>query len=97
MTVPPARLRAALARGLKLRVTVPGSGKLLRQRPPWRTDAGTAARTVKGPGTVTLTVRFGASARRALAHAKRPKLTVTVRFTRAGGSGTNAAASATLR
>lgn len=80
-------LRTALAQGLRLRVDVPGRGRLraiakLAGRPVAR-----GAATARGAGRRTVTLRFTRRAKRTLRRAPRVRLTVTVRFTARGGGG----------
>jgi hypothetical protein len=84
LTVGKAKLRQALRRGLKVKVGVPAAGKLTGSaRRGAKTVAGGQGRA-KAAGTATLTLRFSKKAKRALAHSRRPKLTVKVAFTASG-------------
>jgi hypothetical protein len=76
-----ARLRQALRRGLKIKVTVPSAGKLTgtarRGRKPMARGRGRA----NAAGSATLTLRFTKKAKRPLARSRRARLTVRVGFT----------------
>ena len=76
-----AKLGAALAHGLKLRVTTRGAGRLTAKA---KGASGTA--TAKAAGTTTVVLRFTKAARRSLAHKRAVKLTIAVRFGALDGS-----------
>jgi WD40 repeat protein len=80
-----AKLRQALSRGLKVKVSVPAAGKLTGSAVRGRKAMAAGTGRAKGAGTTTLTLRFNKKAKRTLAHSRRAKLTVKVAFT-AGGA-----------
>jgi hypothetical protein len=80
-----AKLRKALRKGLAVKVTVPGNGKLAATAKRAGRKVAAGSRSVAG-GTVTVKLRFTKQARKSLKSAKRAKLTVKVRFTPATGA-----------
>jgi hypothetical protein len=86
-------VKARLAKGLSLKVAVPGAGKLAVKA----TRAGDvlASHSMRTPsaGTATMHLRFRKAARRAVRH----KLTVTVSFTPKGGAALKRTTKVTLR
>jgi len=77
-----AKLPAALAHGLKLRVAVPAAGRLNA-----RTKGASGSANVKQAGTATVVLRFSKAARRSLAHKRSVRLAVAVRLAPAGLDG----------
>jgi len=78
VTVRPAKLRTALAKGLRLRVDVPSAGRLRATATVKRRTVARATRSTAA-GRQTVTLKFTASAKRKLRRARRVQLTVTVR------------------
>ena len=79
-----AKLRQALERGLKVKVTVPSAGKLTGSAKRGRKAVAGGRGRAKAAGAATLTLRFDKKAKRTLARSRRAKLTVKVGFTANG-------------
>ncbi len=86
------RLRAALARGLKLTVTAPGAGRVTASA-----HGASGSARVRKAGRAALTLRFSAAARRHLRGARSVKLTIALRFAPANGTVVSDALQVTLR
>jgi hypothetical protein len=81
-----AKLRTALARGLKVNVTLPSDGVVTASaKRGGKVVAKAAPKSVKA-GARTVTLRFTAKGKRALRRATSARLAVTVKFTPAGGT-----------
>jgi hypothetical protein len=87
-----AKLRQALRRGLKVKVTVPSAGKLSGSAKRGRKTMASGRGRAKAAGTATITLRFSKNAKRTLRRSRRAKLAIKVGFT---PSGANKAESAT--
>ena len=90
------KLRAALAKGLRVRVTAPGAGKLRATATAKRKQVAAGSRSAKSAGKTTVTLRFSARAKRSLRRAKRAKLKIAVRFTPRNGAATTTTTKVTL-
>jgi hypothetical protein len=81
VTVKRTTLKAALRKGLRLRVHLPSAGRLAATaKHNGKTVANAPARSVKA-GTRTLTLKFTKAGRRALARQRRAKVKIRVAFT----------------
>ena len=91
------RLRAALAKGVKVRVTAPGAGrvKLTGRRGSKAVASGSGK--VAASGTATVTLKFSKAARKQLKRSRSAKIAVGVTFTPAGGAPASNQATLTLR
>lgn len=77
------KVARALRRGVKVRLTVPGAGKLSAVAKARGRKVGTGKARAAGAGKATVAIRFARKARRAVR--KAGKLAVTIRFVPAGG------------
>lgn len=81
----PGRLVAALAKGMKVRATLPGAGTVTAAATMGgRTVATLARRTVAAAGPATLTLRVTKTGRRALRGRRHARLVVRIAFTPTG-------------
>jgi hemolysin type calcium-binding protein len=80
------KLGRALKRGVTVRVTAPGAGRLTAAAKAKGKKVAAGSRTVKKAGSTTVVLRFGKKARRKLRHARSVKLSVSVRFTPKSGA-----------
>ncbi len=87
-----AKLAKALAHGLKVRVSVPGAGRVTAKAP-----RASGSAKAKRAGATTVVLRFTKAARRALRGKRSVKLTISVRFTPASGAALDGAAKVTLK
>ena len=95
-TAAKAKLRTALLRGLKVKVTVPADGVLAATaRRGGKVVAKAKAKSVRA-GARTVTLRFTAKAKRALRRASSARLSVKVTFTPNGGAPQSTSLTATL-
>ena len=90
------KLRAALAKGLRVRVTAPGPGKLRATATAKGKRVAARSRSAKSAGKTTVTLKFTARAKRSLRRAKRAKLKIAVRFTPRNGAATTTTTKVTL-
>ena len=97
VTVPRAKLRTALAKGLRLRVDVPAAGTLRATATARGKKVGSVKRSASAAGRQTVTLKFTARAKRTLRRSRRAQLKVTVRFTPADGAVTTRTTKVTLR
>ena len=84
-----AKLRAALAKGLRVRVDVPSAGTLRATVTAKTKTVARVTRSTSRAGRQTVTLKFTASAKRKLRRARRVPLQVAVRFTGANGAVTS--------
>jgi hypothetical protein len=89
-----AKLRQALRRGLKVKVTVPSAGKLSGSARRGRKAVASGRGRAKAAGTATITLRFSRKAKRTLRRSRRAKLAVKVGFTPSGANKAEYAATA---
>ena len=80
-----AKLRRALAKGISLRVRVPGAGRLSAKASKGGRKVASGSKTVSG-GEATVKLRFTKAAKRKLKRARRVKLRIKVAFTPTGGA-----------
>jgi Ca2+-binding RTX toxin-like protein len=80
------KLGRALRRGLTLRVTAPGAGRLTATAKAKGKKVAAGSRTVKKAGSTTVVLRFTKKMRRKLRHAHSLKLNVAVTFTTKKGA-----------
>ena len=92
-----AKLRNALKRGVKLRVTTPAAGSLAATATARGKRVAAAKARQVGAGAATVKLAFTKKARKSLKRAKRVKLAVSVTFTPAGGTPQVTSASVTLK
>jgi hypothetical protein len=90
-------LKKALRSGLKITVKVPAAGKLSATAARKGKTVATAGKKSVKPGKRTITLKFGKSARRALAHSRSVKLTLKVTLAPKGGSASSATKAVTLK
>jgi Ca2+-binding RTX toxin-like protein len=86
------KLAKALSRGLKVRVIVPGAGRVTAKA---KNASGSAK--AKKAGSTTVVLRFNKAARRTLRTKRSVNLTVTVRFTPASGQALDGTVKLTLK
>ncbi len=79
-----ARLRQVLRQGLKVKVGVPGAGKLTGSAKRGRKAVASGRGRATAAGSATLTLRFSKKAKRTLARSRRARLIVNVGFTADG-------------
>jgi hypothetical protein len=91
-----ARLHTALAKGLRLRVTAPGAGKINATATAKGKRVASGSRSVSRAGASSVTLKFTRKAKRSLRRAKRVQLMVTVRFAPKGGGATKKTVKVTL-
>jgi Ca2+-binding RTX toxin-like protein len=87
-----AKLAAALAHGLKLRVSAPAAGTLTA-----KAKGASGSAKIKKAGAATVVLRFTKAARTSLKRKRSVKLTVAVRFTPASGSALDGTLKVTLK
>jgi Ca2+-binding RTX toxin-like protein len=97
VTVRRAKLRRALARGVRVSFTAPGAGRLRAVARHGGRTVATGARAVRAAGRTTVTLRFTAKARRSLRRARTAKLKIALRFTPRKGAAIRQTVAATLR
>jgi hypothetical protein len=90
-------LPRALAKGLKLRLTVPGAGRVSARATAKGKTVATGSRTVKKAGSTTVALRFSKNARRKLRQARSAKLAVAIRFAPKGGAAITQRLAVTLK
>jgi hypothetical protein len=90
-----AKLRKALAKGLKVRIRVPSGGRLTAKAVRRGRTLASGSKAVHA-GSAAVKLRFTKSARRSLGHARRVKLRIKVALRPAGGAVQRAAVSLTL-
>jgi hypothetical protein len=90
------KLRAALARGLKVQLTAPSAGKVRATAKRRGRRVASGKRSVQR-GTATVTLKFTRQARRTLKRAGRVKLAVRVTFTSPQGAAKTATTTVTLK
>jgi WD40-like Beta Propeller Repeat len=80
-----ARLKKALAKGLTVRVRVPGAGRLSATATRSGRKVASGSKSVRG-SSAAVKLRFTKAARRSLAHVRSAKLRIKVTFKPAGGA-----------
>jgi hypothetical protein len=83
--VGPAKLRAALAKGLRLRVAAPSAGKFQAGASVKGKRVAGGSRTVSRAGESSVTLKFSKRAKRSLRRAKRVRLDLSLHFRPASG------------
>jgi WD40 repeat protein len=91
-----AKLRKALAKGLVVRVRIPGTGRLSATATRAGRKVATGSKSVQG-GDAAVKLRFTKAARRSLKHARSVKLRIKVAFKPAGGATQRTTVSLTLK
>jgi hypothetical protein len=91
-----AKLRTALAKGLRLKVTTPGAGRITAAATAKGKRIASGSRSVSGAGVSTVTLKFTRKAKRSLRRAKRVQLKVAVRFAAKSGGATKKTVKVTL-
>jgi opacity protein-like surface antigen len=79
-------LSRALAKGLKVRLTVPAGGRVSATATAKGKTVAKGSRKVTKAGSTTVALRFSKQARRKLRRARSAKLAVAIRFTPKGGA-----------
>jgi WD40 repeat protein len=90
-----AKLRGALAKGIKLRMRVPGKGRLTATATRAGRKVASGSKSARGRNA-TVTLRFTKAAKRSLKNARSVKLRIKVKFKAAGGATQRTAVSLTL-
>ncbi len=91
-----AKLAKALAKGLRVRVTVPSAGRVSAAATRSGRKVAAGSKSVKA-GTATLKLRFTKAARRSLKRSRSVKLRVKVAFTPTGGTARRTTMAVTLK
>jgi hypothetical protein len=91
-----AKLRKALAKGITVRVRVPGSGRLKATATRAGRKVAAGSRSVRG-GETAVKLRFTKAARRSLKRARSVRLRIKVAFTPAGGATQRTTVALTLK
>ena len=92
-----AKLRSALAHGLRVRVTTPGAGRLRVTATASGRKVAAGSRTVKRAGAATVTLRFSKGTRAKLRRKRRVTFRVAVRFAPTRGAARARTIGVTLR
>jgi hypothetical protein len=92
-----AKLRAALRRGVTIKVTTGGAGRLAATGKVRAKKVASGSKTVAGAGTTTLRLTFTKAAKRALKRKRSVRVTVTVAFRPASGAAQTRTAAVQLK
>ena len=92
-----AKLSRVLARGLIVRLTAPGAGRVSAVASSGRQAVASGSQRVAKAGPVTVVLRFSRAARLRRIHASRLKLTLSLRFSGPAGASTKTISTTVMR